>query len=337
MLTTTSAFAQIQYANSVISAVNAGFVVDDYKAADGDLSTNATIAPAVLLGFTRLRVSFPKTAQANQPAGLYLRPNNPLLNIALLAGGTVNTYMQSGGTTTPLESFALSGNLLNLSLLTSGVTKATFTPTKQFNQVEFVFFSVLSLGQDMGFYEAFSTPVTPLPVVLTSFKAKTTPAGVSIQWETASEMNAHHFVVERATEVGGSFQALGQVLTAGTSTQAKQYAWQDNRPPTGFAYYRLRQVDLDGTETFSLVVAIRVERASSVLAAYPSPATDYLTVVGPPGASVLVVDQTGRQMRHVYLDEARALPLDVQSLPAGLYFLQDAATGQRTKFMKAAQ
>jgi hypothetical protein len=335
LCTTTVGRAQQQYATSVVSALNAGLVVDELKAVDSDLTTNATIAPAVLLGFTRLRVAFPKMAQANQPAGLYLRPNNPLLNLALLASAVINTYQQTGTTTTPVESFLLSSNLLNLSVLSSGVTKASFTPTKEFNQVEFVFFSVLSLGQDVGFFEAFSTPVAPLPVVLTSFQGRAASTGVTLQWETASEVNTRHFVVERALDAAGPFQALTHVSSAGTSTQAHRYQFLD-RQPSLLNYYRLRQVDLDGTETFSPVVILRAGPPSRALTAYPSPTTSQLTVVGAAGPAVFVLDQTGRLVRRVTVPAMPEVQLDVQDLPAGVYLLHDGTTGQRTKFVKAA-
>lgn len=295
LLAAPCSLAQIQYANSVVKAANAGTVIDDFKAADGDLTTNATIVPPLVLGFTRLRVSFPATAQANKPAGVYLRPNDPLLNLALLSTAYVNTYLQAGNTTTLVESFPLNSNLLTLALLSGGMTQANFMPSKQFNQVEVVFLAVLAAGQDTGFVEAFSTPVGPLPVVLTSFGGKATPAGVAVQWETASEQHASHFVVERATSAVAAFQVIGQVQGAGTSAQARQYQLLDSAPDL-LNYYRLRQVDLDGTETLSPVITVRADPEKAVLAAYPSPATDLLTVRGPVGTTFIIIDQAGRRV-----------------------------------------
>lgn len=334
LFSSTLCLGQVQYATSVVSALNTGLVVDELKAVDGDLTTNATITPGGLLGFTRLRVSFSALAQANKEAGIYLRPGNPLLNLALLSTASVNTYLQTGTTTTAVESFPLNSNLLSLSLLTNGLNKAAFTPTRTFNQVELVFSSVLSLGQDIGFFEAYSTPVAPLPVVLTDFRGKATSTGVALQWQTASEHNTSHFVVERAVETGGAFQTIGQVQSMGNSTQIKSYQLLDSAPDL-LNYYRLRQVDLDGTKTFSPVVAVRVLPNEAVLAAYPSPATEWLTVAGPVGTVFTVVDQSGRRVGGGTITAARLPQLDVSNLPVGLYVVQDAATGKRTKFMKA--
>jgi hypothetical protein len=82
------ALAQMQYANKVIMAD--GIVTDDNKAADSDLAANATIKPSPLLGYTRLRISFPSVGAASKEAGMYIKPNI-LISAALLGGATVNT------------------------------------------------------------------------------------------------------------------------------------------------------------------------------------------------------------------------------------------------------
>jgi len=326
-----SASAQVQYASKVV--LDDGIVSDNGKAADGNLTTNATIKPSLLLGFTRLRVSFPTTAAAGKEAGMYIRPNI-LISAALLGGATINTYYNNGRTTTPVDSYLLSSNLLSLNVQLSGISRISFTPTQEFNQMELVFFSVLALGQDIEVYEAFST-VTPLPVVLTNFQAQPTPAGVALSWATASERNADHFVVERATAVPDSFQAIGRVQCVGTTTQAHTYQFVDASAAPGVrSYYRLRQLDLDGTATFSPVVAVQRAALATRLVAYPSPATDQLTVEGSAGTAFMIIDQTGRLVQRASLGSEQPR-LDVRSLPGGLYFLQDEATGQRTKFVKA--
>lgn len=157
--------AQIQYTNKVV--LEEGIVSNNNRAADGNLATNATIKPTLLLGYTPLRVSFPSTAVIGEEAGICLRPNI-LISAALLGGATLNTFYKEGATTTSVDSHVLNSNLLDLSIDASGIRRIAFTPTQPFNQMELVFFSVLALGQDIEIYKAFST-VAPLPVVLTSF------------------------------------------------------------------------------------------------------------------------------------------------------------------------
>ena len=326
-----NASAQVQYANKVV--MDDGIVSDNAKAADGNLTTNATIKPSLLLGYTRLRVSFPTTGAVGKEAGMYIKPN-VLISAALLGGATLNTFYNDGRTTTQVDSHLLSSDLLSLNVQATGISRISFMPTKEFNQMELVFFSVLALGQDIEVYEAFST-VTPLPVTLTSFQAQATPAGVALSWATASERNADHFVVERSTAAPDNFQPIGRVQSAGTATQAHSYQFVDAQAAPGVrSYYRLRQLDHDGTATYSPVAMAQPAALATRLVAYPSPATDHLTIEGNAGMRLTIIDQMGRPVQRATLGGEQPV-LDVRTLPGGLYFLQDEATGQRTRFTKA--
>jgi hypothetical protein len=96
----------------------------------------------------------------------------------------------------------------------------------------------------------------PLPVELVSFSAAPAPTGTALTWATASELNSAYFEVERSSD-GARFAALGQVAGAGTSVQAHRYAYLDAPAPAGLSYYRLRQVDLNGSAHFSPVVTVQ--------------------------------------------------------------------------------
>jgi len=327
-LTASPGAAQVQYATQI--AAKAGIVTDDYKAADSDVASHATIKPTLLLGYTSLRVQFVAPAAAGKPAGLYLKPN-VLIGAALLGGATVNTYAKDG--TKALESYTLNNDLLNLSLMPSGATHVTFLPKQAFTDIELVFFSTLALGQDIAFYEAYST-VAPLPVVLTAFQGKATPAGVALNWQTASELNADYFAVERADNPAQGYQVLSRVASAGTSSQPRRYQFVDVAP-LGFGYYRLRQVDRDGTRTYSPVVAVATQLPGTGLAAYPIPATATLTVTGATDTPLEIVDQLGRPVQRVPATAAARQQLDVRRLPVGTYFIRDMVTGQRVKIVKA--
>ena len=323
------ALAQTQYANKVVMAD--GIVSDNNKAADSDLTTNATIKPSLLLGFTRLRMSFPSVGAAGKEAGMYIKPNI-LISAALLGGATINTYYKSGTTTTSVDSYKLSSDLLSLNLQLSGINRLSFMPTKEFNQIELVYFSALALGQDIEVYEAFST-VSPLPVSLIAFQAQAASDGVALSWATASEHNADQFVVERAADAPIGFAAIGQVPCTGTTSQTQAYQFVDPNPAAR-SYYRLRQLDHDGKVSFSPVVAVEWATPAAALRAYPSPTTGPLRVAGAAGTQFSIFDHLGHLVQRTQAAEALA-PLDVQQLPSGLYFVQDDATGQRTKFLKA--
>jgi hypothetical protein len=128
-----------------------------------------------------------------------------------------------------------------------------------------------------GARNAFSRiPAGTLPVQLTAFSATATPSRtVRLDWQTASEVNNDYFEVQRSLD-GHSFVVAGQVQGNGTSIQAHTYSFVDAAPgATATHYYRLRQVDLDGTSAFSPVQAVTLAAGSSLvqLAAVPNPTT----------------------------------------------------------------
>ncbi len=107
-----------------------------------------------------------------------------------------------------------------------------------------------------------STTVCPvaqitLPIELSSFTATVeTPERVRLDWTTLSERNNDHFLVERSRD-GQYFDPVGRVLGAGNSTQEIHYTFTHHDPDaSNLSYYRLAQVDMDGTSTRSDVVSV---------------------------------------------------------------------------------
>jgi hypothetical protein len=140
---------------------------------------------------------------------------------------------------------------------------------------------------------------TPLPVELLAFDAEPDGDDVRCTWSTASEQNNDFFTVERSRD-GVVFDDIGEMEGAGNSQQVLGYSFLDPSPYAGLSYYRLRQTDFDGTETWSQVVAVVFDPiGSSQLAVYPDPARDQLMLAGLPDNTTRIVlfDATGRLVR----------------------------------------
>ena len=128
-----------------------------------------------------------------------------------------------------------------------------------------------------GARNAFSRPITgSLPVQLTAFSATATPSRtVRLDWTTASEVNNDYFEVQHSAD-GRTFAAVGRVAGHGSSVQPLSYSFTAPAPGAAAThYYRLRQVDLDGTSVFSAVRAVTLGPGASPLqlAAVPNPTT----------------------------------------------------------------
>lgn len=108
-----------------------------------------------------------------------------------------------------------------------------------------------------------------LPVDLLYFRAEPQVDHIRLVWETASELNADYFQVEKSTD-GLNFNQLNRIAAAGNSNERILYELKDEKPHLGKSYYRLKQADVDGTiRIFSIVlVDFSGLRSSSV---YPNP------------------------------------------------------------------
>ena len=196
-------------------------------------------------------------------------------------------------------------------------------------------------GNIQRFQQGAQTVTTgPLPVQLTSFNGQAASLGNQLTWATASEVNSASFVVERSAD-GASFGSVGSVAAAGTSTTARSYQYLDAAAPAGASYYRLRQVDQDGTVAYSPVVVL-TRSATGILAAakplaFPAPFTDALSVTlpgteGPQAATVALLTLDGRTVysRSLALSAAPQALAELPTLAPGLYLLRTTTAAGTT-------
>lgn len=179
---------------------------------------------------------------------------------------------------------------------------------------------------DIQLATAFPLTTAPLPVTLTQFTAQVQGRGVQLSWQTASEVNSDHFVVERSLD-GRTFSPLQTVPAAGNSISPRAYSALDAQAQATGAtqlYYRLRSVDHDGSSAYSPVQAVTLAAAGG-LALFPNPIADgATTLVGAgAGARVQVLDALGRIVITATADAAGtahlALPVGVAS---GVYVVR---------------
>lgn len=173
----------------------------------------------------------------------------------------------------------------------------------------------------------------PLPVQLLSFTGRADGSKNVLSWSTATERESDRFEVERSTDLS-TWELVASAAAAGTSNSTLHYMVYD-KAPTQLAYYRLRQVDLDGTNTFSEVVAVQRENGDEKLLLFPNPGVDQLTVRSPgqePIEQVEIAAADGRVLlRVVSLVAQGSLDLGVDQLRSGTYFVRVAsASGVRT-------
>ncbi len=96
-----------------------------------------------------------------------------------------------------------------------------------------------------------------IPVELTSFTSSVDGNNVILSWSTASELNNQGFEIQRSTQ-GNEFSSIGFVAGYGTTTETKNYRFVDVNLTAGNYTYRLKQVDFNGTFSYSDVVNVDV-------------------------------------------------------------------------------
>ena len=177
----------------------------------------------------------------------------------------------------------------------------------------------------------------PLPVELAAFEGAETDRGVELTWQTASETRNAGFEVQRRTAATAeaAWNEVGFVESnaeGGTSTEATTYRFADKDLPYAAdeLEYRLRQVDVDGSET--LTDPVEIERAVEQLElrkTFPNPASGQATVQfavpGRQDVALRLYDVLGRQVRTVQqgaLEGRQELQVDLSGLPSGTYFVR---------------
>lgn len=126
----------------------------------------------------------------------------------------------------------------------------------------------------------FNLAASPLPVVLTAFSAERQGADALLRWATASEHNSAYFEVQSSTD-GQQFTRLARTDARGQALSSSSYAWTDPgvaHYAAAVVYYRLQQVDVDGTSTYSPVRSVLVAPAGLRFEAYPNPSQAALGV-----------------------------------------------------------
>jgi hypothetical protein len=111
---------------------------------------------------------------------------------------------------------------------------------------------------------------TSLPVELTFFKAKASNNDVKLYWQTASEKNNKGFDIERSVDAK-TWGKIGGVKGQGESNIIIDYSFEDKYPLSILTYYRLKQVDFDGKESYSNIESVSLYKKNISFVIYPNP------------------------------------------------------------------
>ncbi|MCH8035057.1 MAG: T9SS type A sorting domain-containing protein [Bacteroidetes bacterium] len=204
----------------------------------------------------------------------------------------------------------------------------------------------LPVGTTIGYVSV--DPNSVLPVELTSFSAILKDKEVLLNWSTATEVNNYGFDVERMRD-GEDWNALGFVEGNGNSNSPKEYSFVDNNVSNaGTYYYRLKQIDNDGTYEFSNQIEVNFEAPNSLELNqnYPNPFNPSTTIsfnLPEPGKVTLkIYNLVGEEIATLVDDYKQAgihtFNFNAEGHPSGMYLYRLSTNGftetKKMLFMK---
>jgi hypothetical protein len=160
-----------------------------------------------------------------------------------------------------------------------------------------------------------------LPVEMLSFDGEQIDRKVELRWSTGSEHNSSHFEILRSTDEGQTWTEIGYLESVGNSSVVTNYVSADEHPEPGMNYYRLRQVDHNGTTTDEPKVVPVKFAVQGELLLYPNPLPKGVPLQGLEGQEFEVVTLSGQLVRGPATDT------DLSHLPAGMYVIRVTKTG----------
>lgn len=196
----------------------------------------------------------------------------------------------------------------------SSLNGQVYGPWKYYNS-----YSASALG--------FKAQLTPLPVSLLTFNASLDQAkeDAILRWTTASELNNAFFAVEKSTDLE-VFTEIAQVEGAGNSNHLISYSISDDDLQTGTTYYRLRQVDHDGSFSYSRIVCVNLKKEFSIQP-LSNPVQEGITKIrisgnAPEDAVIQLLDSDGRLLQQQSVNGRSLIEFEVQHYASGIYFLR---------------
>ncbi len=312
------------------------------------------------------------TAFGNGGANLVLDYNPQCLSNPVL----LQAHQFSGGAYSPLSLSAPLPNAVSVNIeyggQSGGATQVSATP--QWTDVATIRFTTIGSmgtsnltfrpvtapqGPTIQYLDDMTTVLTPgtfigdasipLPVELLSFSARIDGEKVILNWTVASERSSAGYTVERCENPEGTFVERGFVPSLNHTLESVTYTFRDpmHEGPMP-CWYRLRQMDFDGTVSYSSVLRVdtRMPDSFTIGSCFPNPHRQRTAIPillpEPSDISIQVVDLAGRivyESTHRSFDRgSHVLPLVLGELPPGSYTVLVSACGEtkrtRTTIMK---
>lgn len=198
--------------------------------------------------------------------------------------------------------------------------------------------SIASLSNTQLFtWWTLTNNASPLPVELIYFNAAlNNTRTVDLTWVTASEINNDYFIVQRSND-GFTWEEIGVVDGNGTSTSQHNYSAVDVNPFQGISYYRLLQVDFDGTGAYSTIRTVELNQGVNLLVT-PNPFGEQCVIHLGTASNINtleVINAMGQLVQTIAVEALdETILLDFTNMASGMYYLKADGVTLNQKLMK---
>jgi hypothetical protein len=172
-----------------------------------------------------------------------------------------------------------------------------------------------------------------IPVELVSFTAESLEEEVILHWQTATETNNSGFEIERTSSLTTNIQSwekIGFVEGQGTTTEQTDYVFNDKINKPGIYSYRLKQIDFDGSLSYSNVIKVDVNTPTefALYQNYPNPFNPSTTIKfslpNKTNLNILIYNSLGEKVAEVLNGELEEgyheVDFESSNLTSGIYF-----------------
>lgn len=175
-----------------------------------------------------------------------------------------------------------------------------------------------------------------LPVELTSFTGKNIESKNKLQWTTVSERNNDYFTLESSINAI-NFEPIQTVKGAGNSVEINNYQCVDHFPIASTTYYRLKQTDFDGEETYSQIISIHCpSKGESLINVYPNPNNGHFTLLLDQSEKAnIAIKITDNQGKIVFQEDVGKFSgkyskqIDLKKFGLGIYMIMIEQEGKK--------
>jgi len=176
-------------------------------------------------------------------------------------------------------------------------------------------------GTGNQYVAVYNSTTTPLQFI--SFTAQKQNDNALLQWQTANEVNTNYFNVQRSSN-GKDFTTIGNVNATDISG-VNNYTYTDlltsNVSPLTNLYYRLQEIDKDGSSTYSSIATISFTNQPSITIS-PNPAKGTVYVTGTNIKYITIADNSGKNIISQAVNNQTHVAVNISNLAAGIYIVK---------------